>query len=234
MNFIKKIFDENIDERTHLQFQKFSKGEFKYRAGVRVKYSGGKYTIYTSAEFTNEFVRDIAERLGDNKTQITGAIISTLDLTGELEFKDKKQFQGVKKYILDTEMSGDEIVALLDKLPKAFFALTFNSGEDKLKIKPKAPKSGKPGKKGEKPKPDFCKLITKDKEIVNSFVFEVSDFKEANISHTFIIEEIIIPDDLKQEEDFAKVREMAKRKGKIAREAVIDGKKFICAKEFVA
>jgi hypothetical protein len=234
MNFIKKVFNENIDERTHLQFQKFSKGEFENRALMRIKYSGGKYTIYTSAEFANEFVRDMAERLGNNKTQITGAIVSTSDLTGELEFKNKKQFQGVKRYLIDTEMSGDEIIVFLDKLPKAFFALSFNVGEDKLKIKPKAPKSGKPGKKGEKPKPDFCKLITKNKEIVKSFVFEKSEFKEANINHTFLIDEIIIPDELKQEKDFAKIREMAKKKGKIIRIADIDGQIIKSEKEFAA
>jgi len=232
MNFIKKVFDGLSDEEVHLQFQKFSKGEFRDRALVRVKCSGKKYTIYTSAEFANELVKVTAERLGDNRTQITGAIVSTSDLSGELEFKDKKQFQGVKRYVIDKEMSGREIVALLDKFPRAFFALSFDAGEDKLKIKPKAPKSGKPGKGKEKSKPDFCKLITTNKEIVKSFVFEDFDFKEANINHTFLIDDIIIPEEFKQEKDFAKIREMAKRKGKIIREAVIDEQVVKEEKEF--
>ena len=234
MNFIKKIFDGTSDESVHLQFQKFSKGEFRHRALIRVKFSAGKYTIYTSAEFSNELVRMMAEKLGDEKTNITGAIVSTSDLTGELEFKDKKQFQGVKRYLIDNEMSGNEIIGLLDKLPKAFFALTFEAGGDKLKIKPKAPKSGKPGKGDEAPKADFCKLVTTDKEIARSFIFEDKEFKEAEVNHTFIIEDIVVPEELKQEKDFSKVREMAKRKGKIIREIRIDEQIVKEEKEFEA
>ena len=234
MNFIKKVFDGEVDERVHLQFQKFSKGEFRNRALIRMKKTGKKYTIYTSAEFANELVRTNAEKLGGEKTGVTGAIVSTNDLTGELEFKDKKQFQGVKRYLIDTEMSGEEIVALLDKLPKTFFALSFKVGDDVLKIKPKAPKSGKPGKGGEAPKADFCKLVTTDESVAQSFVFEDKEFKEININHTFFIDEIVIPEEIKGEEDFAKVREMAKRKGRIVREANIDGNVFKEEKAFEA
>ena len=220
MNFIKKIVDGRVDEGVHMQFQKFSRGEFRNRAMIEVKNSAGKYTIKTSAEFSNEFVRMMAEKLAEDKTQVTGAIVSTNDLTGELDFKEKKQFQGVKRYLIDKEMSGAEMIGLLDKFPKTFFALTFNVGEDVLKIKPKAPKSGKPGKDGDGPKVDFCSLKTKDRKIAQSFVFEKEDFKVAKINHTFFIESIVQPEG---EEDFAKIREMAKRKGKIVRVAEIDG-----------
>jgi hypothetical protein len=235
MNFIKKIFEGKIDDSVHLHFQKFSKGEFKNRALINAKNSGKKYTISTTAEFANDLVRTIAKKLGGEKGKITGAIISTSDLTGELDFKDKKQFQGVKKYIIDKEMSGEEITALLEKFPKAFFALSFNAGEHILKIKAKAPKSGKPGKKGEeKLKPDFCKLVTTDSEIGKDFVFEKPDFKQAEINHTFLIEEIIVPEELKSSDDFARIREESKRKGKIIREAIIDSQKIKTEKEFVA
>lgn len=229
MNFIKKLADKKSDELVHAQFQKFSKGEFRDRAMIRVKKSGPKYTIYTGAEFANGLVRIMAEKLGDNKTNVKGAIVSTLNLKENPEFSDLlahatvKQFQGVKRYLVDTEMSGKEIINFLDKNPKAFFALSFEAGEDKLKIKPKAPKSGKPGKGGEDPKIDFCVLKTKDKTIADSFVFETSDFKEAIISHTYFIESMEIPEELKKSKDFAKMREGAIRIGKIVRKAKIDG-----------
>jgi hypothetical protein len=167
-------------------------------------------------------VREVAGKLGGNKARVTGAIVSTNDLKEELDFKEIKQFQGVKRYIIDKEMSGDEILSLLEKFPKAFFALSFNCDKDStsLKIKPKAPKSGKPGKKGEKPKPNFCKITTTDKMLAEDFVFEVSDFKKAEIDHKFIINEIIQPEG---ETDYARIRELAKRKGEIIREALIDG-----------
>jgi len=222
MNYIKKIVDKNFDESVHLQFQKFSRGEFRNRAVIEAKNSNGKYTIKTSAEFANELVRVMAEKLAENKTNVTGAIVSTNDLSGEIEFKEKKQFQGVKRYLIDMEMSGAELIGLLDKFPKTFFALTFNVGEDILKIKPKAPKSGKPGKDGEEVKADFCSLKTTDKKIADSFIFEKPEFKQAKINHTFFVDNIIQPEG---EKDFAKVREMAKRVGRILRKSEIDGEK---------
>ncbi len=224
MNFIKKIADKKSDVLVHAQFQKFSKGEFRDRALIRVKNSSGKYTIYTGAEFANGLVRLVAEKLGSEKTNVTGAIVSTSNLKDKLDFTNIKQFQGVKRYLIDKEMTGDEIIALLDEFPKTFFALTFATEKDdtKLKIKPKAPKSGKPGKDGEDPKIDFCTLKTKDKSIADDFIFEASDFKEVIVNHTYFIESIEVPEELKKSEDFAKMREEAFRVGKVVRKARID------------
>jgi len=240
MNFIRRIFDSpdgKVDEEiVHLQFQKFSKGQFGNRALIDAKKTGGKFTINTGAEFANELVRLVAENLGDAEVKITGAIVSTNDMKSELDYKDIKQFQGVKRYLMDTEMSGTEILSLLQRIPKAFFALSFENpdGSLKLKIKPKAPKSGKPGKGDEKPKADFCKLITNSAEIAKDFVFEVSDFKKASINHTFLIEDIVASEELKKTNDFAKIREESKRKGKILRKVVIDEKEMDSEKEFSA
>ena len=233
MNFIKKIVDGKTDDFVHSQFQKFSKGEFKNRAIIKAKFSSGKYTIVTSSEFTNELVKIVAKKLGPSITKVTGAVISTNDLTGQLEFKEKKQFQGVKKYLIDVEMSGNQILDLLEKFPKSFFALSFETEKDatKLKIKPKAPKSGKPGSKGEAPKPNFCRLVTRDAELGASFVFEAPNFKEAEINHTFLIEKIVMPEG---EKDYSKIREIAKRQGKIIRMAIIDGKEIKREIEFTA
>jgi hypothetical protein len=235
MNFIKKIVDGTIDNSVHLQFQKFSKGEFRDKAFIEAKkMAGGKYVIKTSAEFANELVRFVAKNLGKEKTRVTGAIVSTSDLIGVLEFKEKKQFQGVKRYLIDKEMSGDEIINLLEKFPKTFFALSFEVGENKLKIKPKAPKSGKPGKGDKKPKVDFCVLKTTNRQLVESFVFEKPSFSKAEINHTFFIEEIIVPEELKKSEDFVKMREESKRKGKIVRKAIIDEQEIKKEIEFEA
>jgi len=226
MNFIKKVQERDFDESVHLQFQKFSKGEFRNRALIEAKNSNGNYTIKTSAEFANGLVKALAEKLGSNKTKVTGSIIGTNDLKGVLEFKKISQFQGVKNYSIEQEMSGSEIIDLLNKFPKNFFALSFSAGEEILKIKPKAPKSGKPGSKGEDvPKVDFCSLKTKDKKLAESFIFENSEFKTAKIVHDFLINNIEIPAELKSSQDFALIREKSKRVGKILRKAEIDGKK---------
>lgn len=236
MNFIKKAADKNFDESVHLQFQKFSKGEFRNRAIIEAKNSKGNYTIKTSAEFANELVRDVAEKLGNNKTKVTGAIVSTQDLKNDLDFKEIKQFQGVKRYMIENEMSGNEIVSLIKKFPKNFFALSFKLPDGtELKIKAKAPKSGKPGTKGEDaPKADFCVLKTADKKLAEGFIYEQPEFKSAKVNHTFFIDKIEIPTELKNSKDFALVREMSKRVGRILRRTEIDEKKSEMELEFEA
>lgn len=235
MNFIKKVFDNEINEEVHIQFQKFSRGEFKDRALIKAKKTGNNYSISTTHEFANELVRIVAEKLGSEKTKIIGALISTFDLENEIDYKSKKQFMGVKQYIIEKEMNGNEIIELLKKFPKVFFALSFDSGKgDILKIKAKAPKSAKPKNKEEAPKPDFCKLKTNDEKIAENFVWEKPDFKEAIISHDFYIESIVVPDSIKNEKDFAIVRGKSLRKGKIIRRGNIDGKEIREEKEFEA
>lgn len=243
--FIKKIFDgksEN-DESVHLQFQKFSRGNFKDRAIVAAKHNGDKYSVSTTTEYANEFVRVLAEKLGDNKAHITGVIVSTRNLNGELDYQNKKQFMGVNQYIINKEMSGNEILNLCNKLPISFIGLSFEVDDNELKIKPKAPKSAKPSSNGEeKLRVDFCKLKTLDKGIIDNLIFdeEIMEFKEIEIKHDFIIDDITVPseNELKikgiDKNDFAKIRELAVRKGKIIRKIKVDGKDIIKEKEFVA
>jgi hypothetical protein len=231
--FIKKIFENKVDDSVHKQFQKFSKGEFKNRAMIKASNSKGKFSIYTSYEYANGFVKMLAEKLGNEKTHVSGAIITTTDLTGKLNFKDKKQFMGIKQYIMDSEMTGNEILDIYNKFPLAFLGLSFKAKDNELKTKAKAPKSAKPSPKGEAaPKIDFCKLITRDKELLKNILFDISlDFKKVEITHTFLITDLVLP---KDEKDFAKIRELAKRKGKIIRKITIDGKEIVKEKEFEA
>ena len=237
--FIKKIFDGKNDEFVHLQFQKFSRGEFTNRAMIRVKESSGKFTIATTAEYARELARAMGEKLGNGKTQVTGALISALDLDG-FKYESKSSAIGVRKYRIEREMSGNEIVELCDKVIKAFIGLSFKVGEDELKIKDKSPKSAKGAssakKEDEELKIDFCKLKTTDRKIVEGLVFdsEAKGAKKLEVKHSFIITDIVVPPELKNEKDFAKVREGALRKGKIIRELDIDGKKVKKEIEFAA
>jgi len=239
-SFIKKIFNQNIDNSVHQQFQKFSRGEFPDRAMIRIKNSKGKYTISTTAEYAKDLITNLAEKLNQEKTLVTGALISALDLEG-FNYKEKKSAIGVKKYLIENEMSGKEILNLCNNVQKAFFALSFKTNNSELKIKPKSPKSTKGAsskkKEGEKTKIDFCKLKTTDKSMIKTLLLneEPTEFKNIEIKHDFIIDEIIISEELKAKykNDFAKLREMAKRKGKIIRKTIIDNKEKEIQKEFI-
>jgi hypothetical protein len=240
-SFIKKIFNNNEDDSIHSQFQKFSRGEFPNKAMIRIKNSKEKYTISTSAEYAKDLIITLAKKLGGEKTLVTGALISALDLTG-FSYKEKKSAIGVRKYLIETEMSGTGILELCNKVEKAFFGLSFKVNDEELKIKPKSPKSSKGSsskkKEGEKAKIDFCKIKTTDKNLLNTLLLpdEIKNFKNIEISHDFIIEEIEITDELKEEHknNFAKIREMAKRKGKIIRTITIDNKEIKKEKDFIA
>ncbi len=235
-SFIKKVFDGKIDNLVHIQFQKFSKGEFRDKALVSVNKIGNKFSIGTTYEYANGFVRSLAEKLKNGeKTKVTGVIVSTRDLNGQLEFENIRQFMGVKQYVINRELSKEQILGICDKFPSSFLGLSFSVGDTELKIKAKAPKSAKPSISGDKTPPaNFCKLKTLDIELVESLLFDVPHFenvKKTFIRHNFIIADIDVP---KNEKDPAKMREMAVRKGKIIRKIDMDGKELVKETKFEA
>ncbi|HRZ85725.1 MAG TPA: hypothetical protein P5277_03005 [Candidatus Paceibacterota bacterium] len=226
-SFIKKIFLGKVDEFVHLQFQKFSKGEFREKAMINVSKSKDKYSISTTAEYANEIVRSLAERMKNNeKTKVSGVLISTRNLKEVPEFNqllahvEVKQFMGIKQFKINCDMTKEEILRICNLLPTSFLALSFSVNDIELKIKPKAPKSAKPSTSDKGPTVDFCKIKTKDKSIVKELVFDVEEFKSVKIKHTYLINEIILP---KNQTDPAKIREMAIRKGRIIRDLDVDG-----------
>ncbi|MEM4330505.1 MAG: hypothetical protein QW273_00660 [Candidatus Pacearchaeota archaeon] len=219
---IKKIFEKNFDEEVHSELLKFGKGEFKDKYLIEAKRNKDICTIKTTNEFANFFVKRGLEK-AKKSLMIKGVIISTFDL--EIPFKtEKKQYLGIKQFKISGEINPQEILNLMQKYPRVFYALSFSLDDYELKIKPKAPKSPKPSTKGESaPSPDFCILKTKDEDFLKDFFFDCWPFEKLKVKHTFMINEISYPKDftkMKPEE----VREKSKRKGKIIREIEIDGK----------
>jgi len=217
--FIHKLCSGKSDELAHLQFEKYSKGLFSNKAVVKGKNSKGKYSFVTTSEYSGEFVRACAHELGNNRAKIEGVIVSTKALPANIKHNGISQFMGVKKYSISGEMSGDEIIAMCDSVPRAFIALSFSTSSSELKVKPKAPKSAKPGNSDDV-KVDFCKLKTTNHEFAKKLFFDVQDFKEAEAFHDFQINDIEVP---KDEKDPVKMRENAIRKGKIVRKLKVDG-----------
>lgn len=234
--FIKKIFEGKSDELVHAQFQKFSRGVFADKALVRVSKSAKGYTMWTGAEYANELVRAMAEKLGNNKAKITGPVVSTLKLKenpalhGLLANCGLKQFAGVKQYLVNAEVSGHEIIKCLDAAPEGFFALSFTVGDSVLKIKAKAPKSAKPSTSEKAAKADFCQLKTSDSTLIAKFVWE-SGWKSFEANHTFVINDITLPAGVT---DPSELRKKAKRKGEVIRKIISDGTQKTEKKNFEA
>ena len=231
---IKKIFDGDFDEAIHIAFLRFGRGEYENKYMVEGKKQAKKWSIKTGTEYANFLVKKCLERT-EGEVPVKGVIVSTLDLREEISFDIKKvsNFQGVRKHAIETGVNPADIFALMEKYPKAFFALTFKGEDFALKIKPKAPASGKPGKNAERPVIDFCSLKTKDKELVDELFFGVGDFQEAIITHTIDITDIVYPSNMEELKP-TEVRELAKRKGIVKRRVVVDGIEKNSEAEFVA
>lgn len=220
---LKNIFLGKNDESVHNELIKFSRGNFDNRYLIEAKKQAGRWSIKTSAEFTNFLVRSCLKELR-GEIDVKGVIVATFDVSSEAGFdiSGTKQFMGIKQAVVDTKTSADKIIKLMDKYPKAFFALSFSGMGFELKVKAKAPKSAKPSTKGESGvKADFCSLKTSDTEIINDLFFDAPNFKEIKINHTIQINEIALP---RGEKDPIKIRENAVRKGKIIRKILVDGK----------
>jgi len=230
---IKEIFSGKY-ESVHDEFLKFSRGEFKDKYLIECKKQAGRWAVKTSSEYANFLVRRGLE-IAEGKIYIKGAIISTINI--EAEFIERiKQFMGVKQAVIDGEIESGKLLELIEKYPRAFFALSFSLPDYELKIKARAPKSAKPSASGEKmAKADFCTLKTSNREILREILFDINidSFKEIKIRHTIKINEIIYPKDIKNMKP-GDVRENSKRKGVIIREIDIDGVKRAKEAEFEA
>ena len=221
MSFIKKIFNKETDSEVHRQFARFSKGEFENRALVDITV-GSRVKLKTSAEFTNELVRFLAGTMKD-KVHVKGTVFSINDLSQEsnVPFSEVKMAMGVRKHIIDKELTKEQIMGLCDKFPDASMSLNFTTDYGTLKIKEKSPKTGKSGKGDAEPKADFCVLTTEDKGILEEYAWDAGSFKKLFVKHKYIINEIEIPGEYK--DDLAMARKMGIRKGKIIRYMKIDG-----------
>ena len=126
-------------------------------------------------------------------------------------------------------MDNNQVKSIADK---AYYFLLSGEGPGiKLKIKGKLPKPGKgEGKVDNK----FCQMEFNEKyyrAAKDDFFWDIPDGRKISVEHRFIITDIIFP---QGEKDFAKIREMAKRKGRILRIANIDGKEIRSEKDFAA
>ncbi|MBS3152352.1 hypothetical protein J4230_02980 [Candidatus Woesearchaeota archaeon] len=227
MNFIKKIFDGNIDDEVHRQFKRFSKGEFQNRAVIEMNV-GKELKIKTSFEFTNEFVRFLAGTIKD-KVYVSGGIITTKDIRQGLGFDiaNIKQFAGVKTFEVGTNIAKGDLIKVMNSFSDAVFCLSFSTEYGSLKAKVKSPKSAKPGKgDGNDVKADHCVFVTKDLEFKKEFAFDIKEeFKKFKVVHDFIISELVVPKEYQN--DFEKARIYARRKGKLVRKVEVDGKNFV-------
>ena len=224
MNFIKKLVEGKVDEDVHRQFTRFGKGEYGGRFLLSL-WKTKKIKIKSSFEFANDLVA-LCSEFGNCK--VSGIVMSKESLKNILKEKNIEGNVVVKKgglyyenIIPSQELSGEQLKALEENSYSTL--LDLESKDFKLKIKKKLPK---PGKNEDKIDRKFCQLEVDEKsysKIKEDLFWDLPDAKKINVKHKLFIENIIMPEG---EKDFAKIRELAKRKGKIIREVEIDGQKI--------
>lgn len=233
---INKIFSGNVDESVHAEFIKYSRGVFENRYLLEGKKQKDKWVVKGSAEFANFFVRRCLEKT-KGAVDVKGIIVSTDNIEGDCSFEiaDTKKYMGITQFIIDGSVEPAAVLTLMDKRPRAFYALSFTAEGTELKIKAKPPKSGKPGTKSkdddEGPKADFCSLKTTDKSVIEDLFFDHQNFTEIKINHTLEIQSIELPKVYKTPEE---MREKAVRKGVVKRMITVDGKKDVKEAKFSA
>lgn len=226
---IRKIASGKDDEEVHDEFIKFSRGVFNNRYLIEGKKSKNGWAVKTGPEYANFLVRKCLEKIKGN-VEASGVIVSTFDIRNGMgghvfsPEEEVKQFMGIKQLKVNGSIPISRIIEVMQKYPRAFYALTFSGDDFQLKIKAKAPKSAKPSTSGEKEaSADFCSIKTGDREIIEDLFFDYSDFSEIKVKHVINIKEITLP---KGEKDPVKIRENAVRRGIITRIVNIDGKEI--------
>lgn len=214
MNTIKQIFEKKIDDALHQRFIRFGKGEFE-RFLITIK-KGKNLKIKTSYDFANDLVGLIAENI-DEDAAVKGSILANKDCQSELNFEIEDFKKKGKLFIatINTTLTKEQLRNLYEKFNSNFLLLNIDSIKFKLKCGKSLPKPGK------KLKDDFCSA-TLPLTLLDEFAFDFShDFNEAKIVHRIVIDEIIVPEEYKN--DFEKARLMAKRKGTLTREIAFNG-----------
>jgi len=225
MNFLKKVVENKIDENVHSQFIRFGKGEYKGRFPLNLMKSK-RIKVKAGFEFANTIVA-LCTEFGPCKG--SGIVLSKKDISKIMSEKNIKGNSETKKgglYYQNNIETQEFTKEQLQELEKESYLtlLDLEGNEFKLKIKKKLPK---PGKDEAKIDDKFCQLEVDAKyysKIKEDLFWDVPEAKKIQIRHSIMIDSIIMPEG---EKDFAKIRELSKRKGKIFRNMHVDGKEIV-------
>ncbi len=224
MNYVKKIFENKTDETVHQRLVRYGKGE--YESSIMEVKNSKSIKIKGTSDWCNDLFATIAESIKEEAV-VQGSLIAARDFENELSFglASYKKKKGANAGEIETTLKPEQMREIYEKFKNNFILLNVESNNFSLKVGKKLPKPGG------KLKEDFCKA-TLPKELLNEFIWETKDFKDARITHTFIIKDLIVPKEY--ENDYAKARTMAKRKGTLKRAIEFEGKKIEKEAEFEA
>ncbi|MEM2956071.1 MAG: hypothetical protein QW041_00640 [Candidatus Pacearchaeota archaeon] len=221
--FIKKIFQDKIDETVHWRFVRFSKGIFENRAIMNVS-RNGKIKISGTYDLVNDLVLFVAKIA--NNLQVSGILMMRSEIK-DLRGTRKK---GLFVYELNQKINFEK----LNDIFKNAFAILLDCNAEGITLKTKK-KLPKPSIKGIDKIDDKFFTIQMDIKfwpaVKEEFLFDLPEGKKYRIINKYEITDLILP---QNEKDSEKLRLLTKRKGKVVRKSIIDGREIIHEKSFTA
>ena len=222
-NPIRNIYNNKIDEYIHRKFVRFSLGNFE-REKIIIRIGKKDIKINAGFEYVDVFFRIMSELVKEN-ISINGVIVTKKDILNELnEFGIEPIKVTGKKYTIKTDLDTNKFKQFVEKFGNYFLLLNMKSGNYTISVKKSVPKPGKIVENFVKAKFDIKDLKTIKEEFLFDVDIDLKKAKKIEIKQTYIIDELIVPDEYKN--DFEKARIMAKRKGRIVREIDVDGNKI--------
>lgn len=159
-------------------------------------------------------------RFAEEDVSISGDLVTSEDIISRLrEFGITPLKATPKKYTLKETMTPQRFSEFLKLFSGYHMLFSAKSGKNSITVKKSLPQKGSLVEKFISAK--FDKKFYRD--IKEDFLFDWGgDFKQAEIHHAYLIEELsVAPELLKR--DAARARLEAKRKGKIIRKKIVDG-----------
>ncbi|MDD3263661.1 MAG: hypothetical protein PHT94_02080 [Candidatus Nanoarchaeia archaeon] len=219
MFYIKDLENKVENEFLHKIFRRYSRGIFE-KETIEIKKTAKKITIKGGPNLLNDLLEFIIKNDDSPEFEIKGKILakkakSTME---NLEIKIKKSTAKGDKIDLDYVISNEKLQKLYDELKNDNILLSLKSKKTELKSKTSL---GQPGSIIE----GFCRLNISDEKIMKEFDKEFSSFfantyKTISTKQIFEITDIIADESL----DPVEMARLAKRKGIIKLDLIIDGK----------
>lgn len=229
MNFIKEIFRGNPEQDyIHQKFIRYGRGEFQGPV-ISLKKSNKDIKVNGTVDYANILSELILNNSNEN-IKVSGNILSKMEIKSKLISKTKK-----KRGFFNSELKGDfvpdELLKLYEEFKDAYFLLDLYSGDREFKLKTKK-KLPKPGSGIDDKFLTAVFDISFLNMVMNEICFdsENKNFKEMKITHTYLINELVVPEEYKN--DAVKARIFAKRKGFVKRIISVDGSVSEFEKEF--
>lgn len=216
MNFVKDLCSGKKDEYIHKQFIRYGKGEYE-RLFFTIK-KGKILLIKSSYDFTNDFVRIIADNLNE-KVEITGKIVGTSDFEKDWEFSAYTKRMGVYSGEFSGTFDQQKLKKLFEVFKNRHMLVNIKGANFRLSCGKSLPKPGG------NVKDNFCSAAL-PLNLIDEFCFDCDkEFNVLKIKTKLIIDDVVVPKEYLN--DFAKARQFGVRKGKLIREIDIDGKQVI-------